>query len=48
MAVLDVAVMKNLVSAMGYTPEFDAESDYPIRGRRNGGRGTVLVSRFTY
>lgn len=44
MAVLDVAVMKNLVSAMGYTPEFDAESDYPIRGSRNGGEEQFGVS----
>ncbi len=44
MAPLDVAVMKDLVRAMGYTPEFDVESDYPLRASRNGGEEQVGVS----
>ena len=37
MVLFDVAVIKGLVRAMGWTPEFDAESDYALLASRNGG-----------
>ena len=44
MALLDVVVMKDLVHAMGWTPKFDVESDYPLRASRNGGEEQAGLS----
>ena len=44
MVLLDVAVMKGLVRAMGWTPKFDVESDYPLQASRNGGEEQAELS----
>ena len=43
-ALLDVVVMKDLVRAMGWTPKFDVEFDYPLRASRNGGEEQAGLS----
>ena len=45
MVLLDVAVMKGLVRAMGWTPKFDEEADCPLWASRNGGEEQAGLSR---
>ena len=45
MVVLDVAVMKDLVRAMGWKVKVDAEADYPLQATRNGGEEKAGLAR---
>ena len=42
---LDVVVMKDLVRAMGWTVEVDAEADYALQATRNGGEERAGLAR---
>ena len=44
MVLLDMAVIKGLVHAMGWTPKFDMESDYWLWASKNGGEEQAGVS----
>ena len=48
MVLLDVAVMKGLVRAMGWTPKFDEEADCPLWASRNGGEEQAGLSRHLF
>ena len=47
MVLLDVAVMKDLVRALGWMPKFDQESDYPLWASRDGGAEQAGLSEHT-
>ena len=47
MALLDVVVMKDLVRALGWTPKFDAESNYPLQASRHWGEEHAGLSAQT-
>ena len=44
MVLLDVDVMKDIVRNLGWMPEFDVESDYPLQAIRNGGEEQARLS----
>ena len=41
---LDMEVMKEIVADMGYEPEIDPNSEYPIRARKLGAEGEMRIS----
>ena len=45
MVFLDIAVMKDLVRTMGWIPNIDMESDYPLRICGEGGEERASISR---
>ena len=45
MVLLDVAVMKELVHAMDWTPKLNMESDYPLWASKNGGEEQARISK---
>ena len=45
MVLLDVAVIRDLVRSLGWTPKFDLEADYPVWATRDGGEEQAGVSR---